>query len=102
MIDNFCNFVWTIPLKNKYAITTKNSFENILTSSEGKPNLIETDRGKEIYNVIFLKFSNKNNIKIYSRNRSLGAFLAERFNLTRRDLLEKPVFERRDGNWIDI
>ena len=102
IIDNFSKFGWTVPLKNKNAQTIKNSFENILTSSKRKPNLIETDRGKEFYNNIFQDFLNKNDIKLYSRNTSLGAVFAERFNRTIRDLLKKIVFEKGDGNWIDI
>ena len=80
----------------------KDSFENVLISSKRSPNLIETDLGKEFYNNIFQDFLNKNNIKLYSRNTSLGAVFAERFNHTIRDLLERPVFEKGDGKWIDI
>ena len=101
-IDNFSKFGWTIPLKNKNAQTIKDSFETILINSKRKPNLIETDRGKEFYNNIFQDFLNKNNIKLYSRNTYLGAVFAERFNRTIRDLLKKIVFEQGDGNWIDI
>ena len=101
-IDNFSKFGWTIPLKNKNAQTIKDSFENILISSKRKPNLIESDRGKEFYNNIFQDFLNKNNIKLYSRNSSVGAVFAERFNRTIRDLLKRPVFEKSDGNWIDV
>ena len=102
IIDNFSKFGWTIPLKNKNAQTIKDSFKNIIISSKRKPNLIETDRGKEFYNNIFQEFLNKNNIKLYSRNSSLGAVFAERFNRTIRDLPKRPVFEKGDGNWIDI
>ena len=102
IIDNFSKFGWTVPLKNKNAQTIKDSFENILISSKRKPNLIETDRGKEFYNNIFQEFLNKNNIKLYSRNSSYGAVFAERFNRTIRDLLKRPVFEKGDGNWIDV
>ena len=101
-IDNFSKFGWTVPLKNKNAQTIKDSFENILTNSKRKPNLIESDRGKEFYNNIFQDFLNKNNIKLYSRNSLYGAVFAERFNRTIRDLLKKPVFEKGDGNWIDV
>ena len=59
VIDNFSKFGWTIPLKNKNAQTIKDSFENILISSKRKPNLIETDRGKEFYNNIFQNFLKK-------------------------------------------
>ena len=102
IIDNFSKFGWTIPLKNKNAQTIKDSFENILINSKRSPNLIETDRGKEFYNNIFQDFLNKNNIKLYSRNSLYGAVFAERFNRTIRDLLKKPVFEKGDGNWIDV
>ena len=102
IIDNFSKFGWTTPLKNKNAITIKDSFENILINSKRKPNLLESDRGKEFYNNIFQDFLNKNNIKLYSRNSSYGAVFAERFNRTIRDLLKKLVFEKGDGNWVDI
>ena len=102
IIDNFSKFVWTVSLKNKNAQRIKDSFENILIKSKRKPNLIETDRGKEFYNNIFQDFLNKNNIKLYSRNSSYGAVFSERFNRTIRDLLQKPVFEKDDGKWIDI
>ena len=102
IIDNFSKFGWTVPLKNKNAQTIKDSFENILINSKRKPNLIETDRGKEFYNNIFQDFLNKNTIKLYSRNTSLGAVFAERFNHTIRDLLKRIVFGNGDGNWIDI
>ena len=102
IIDNFSKYGCTVPLKNKNAITIKDSFENILISSKRKPNLIETDRGKEFYNNIFQDFLNKNNIKLYSRNTSLGAVFAERFNRTIRDLLKKIVFEQGDAKWIDV
>ena len=101
-IDNFSKYGWTIPLKNKNAQTIKDSFENILTSSKRKPNLVESDRGKEFYNNIFQDFLNKNNIRLYSRNSSYGAVFAERFNRTIRDLLKKIVFEQGDAKWIDI
>ena len=102
IIDNFAKYRWTVPLKNKNAQTIKDSFGNILINSKRSPNLIETDRGKEFYNNIFQDFLNKNNINLYSRNSLYGAVFAERFNRTIRDLLKRPVFEKGDGNWIDV
>ena len=102
IIDNVSKFGWTVPLKNKNAQTIKDSFENILISSKRRPNLIESDRGKEFHNNIFQSFLNNNNIKLYSRNTHLGAIFAERFNKSIRDLLKRPVFEKGDGNWIDV
>ena len=102
IIDNFSKYGWAVPLKNKNAQTIKDFFEKILISSQRKPNLIESDRGKDFYNNIFQDFLNKNNIKLYSRNSSYGAVFAERFNRTIRDLLKKLVFEKGDGKWVDI
>ena len=102
IIDNFNKFAWTVPIKNKNAQIIKDSFENILINSKRKPNLSESDRGKEFYNNIFQDFLNKNNIKLYSRNSSFGSVFAERFNCTIRDLLKKIVFEHGDANWIDV
>ena len=102
IIDNFSKFGWTTPLKNKNAQTIKDSFENILISSKRKPNLIETDHGKEFYNNFFQDFLDENNIKLYSRNSSFSSVFAERFNRTIRDLLKKIVFEHGDAKWIDI
>ena len=102
IIDNFSKYCWTVLLKNKNAQTIKDSFENNSISSKRKPNLIESDRGKEFYNNIFQDFLNKNNIKLYSRKSSYGAVFAGRFNRTIRDLLKKPVFEKGDGKWIDV
>ena len=64
-IDNFSKFGSTIHLKNKNAQTIKDSFEKILINSKRKPNLIESDRGREFYNDIFQDFLNKNNIKLF-------------------------------------
>ena len=73
-----------------------------MISSKRKPNLLESDRGKEFYNKTFQDFLNKENIKFFSRNSSNEAVFVERFNRTIRDLLKRPGFEKSDGNWIDI
>ena len=74
-------------LFRKNAQLIKDSFENILISSKRKPNLLEGYRDRRFYNNFFQDFLNKNNIITYSRNTSLGAVFAERFNRTIKDLL---------------
>ena len=102
IIDNFSKFGWTLPLRTENAQTIKDTFENILISSKRKANLIKSDRGKEFHNNLFQDFLNKNNIKLFSRNISLGAVIAERFNKSVSKLFKKPVFEKSDANWIDV
>ena len=101
ILSNFSIFGWTVPLKNKNAQTIKDSFQNILMSSI-KTDLLEGDRERGFYNIIFQIFLINNNIKLYSRNSSFGGVYAERFNRSIRDLLKKPVFEKGDGKWIHI
>ena len=101
-IDNFSNFGWIVPLKNKNAQTIKDSFENLLISSKRSPKLIESDRVEEFYNNIFQDFLNKTKIKLFPRNSSYGAVFAETFDRTIKDLLKKIVFDRGDAKWIDL
>ena len=57
---------------------------------------------KKFYNNIFHSFLNYNNCKRFSRNTTLGAVFAERFNKNFRSFLKKTVFEKGDCNWIDV
>ena len=100
VIDNFSKFGWTIPLKNKYSQSITDAFSQIIKTSRRKPNLLETDDGKEYVNIIFNEFLKNHNIKRYSRNTALGAVFAERFNRTIRNLLKKPVFEKGNADWL--
>ena len=100
VVDNFSKFGWTIPLKNKFAQSITDAFSEIIKSSNRKPNLLETDDGKEYVNKIFNELLNIHNIKRYSRNTALGAVFAERFNRTIRNLLKKPVFLKGNADWL--
>ena len=87
-------------MKNKYAQSITDAFSEIIKSSNRKPNLLETDDGKEYVNKIFNEFLNNNKIKRLSRYTDKGAVFAERFNKTLRNLLKKPVFEKGRADWI--
>ena len=100
VIDNFSNFGWTIPLKNKYAQSITDAFSEIIKTSRRKPNLLETDDGKKCVNKILNEFLNNHNLKRFSRNTALGAVFAERFNRTIHILLKKPVFLARNADWL--
>ena len=74
----------------------KDSFGNILVSFQRKPNLIESDRGREFNNINFQDFLNNNNIRHFSRKTSLAAVVL--CNRTIRDILKGPVSEEGDSN----
>ena len=77
VIDNFSNFGWTILLKNKYPQSITDAFSQIIKTARRKPNLLETDDGKEYVNKIFSDILHNHNIKRYSRNTALGTVFAE-------------------------
>ena len=101
VIDNFSKFGLTIPVKIKYAQSIAESFSQIIETSRRKPNLLESDDGKEYVNKIFNELLNIHNIKRYSRNTTFGPVFAERFNRNIRNLLKKPVFEKRNADWLN-
>ena len=65
VIDNFSEFGWTIPLTNKYALSITDTFSEIVKSSNRKPNLLETDDGKEYVSKIQRIFEIEYNKKIF-------------------------------------
>ena len=87
-------------MKNKYSKTMTEEVSNILTKSKRKPNKIESDRGSEWYNSIFRKFLEDKNIQHYSRCTDKGPSILDRVFRTIRNLLEKPVFEKGNANWL--
>ena len=100
VINNFSKFVSTIPLKNKYAQSITDAFSETIKSSNRKPNLLETDDGKEYVDKIFNEFLKKNNIKRYSRYTDKGAVFAKQFNRTIRKLSKTPVFLAGNADWL--
>ena len=62
-IDLFSKDAWVVPLKEKRGITIVKSFQNILDSSNRKPNKIWVDHGGEFYNYLFKRFLKNNNIE---------------------------------------
>ena len=86
--------------EEKYAQSITDAFSQIIKTSRRKPNLLETDDGKEYVNKFFSEFLNNHNIKRYSRNTALGAVFAEKLNRILRNLLKKPVFSAGNADWF--
>ena len=65
-----------------------------------KPNLLETDDGREYVNKIFNELPKKDNIKRYSRYADKRAVFADSFNRTVRNSLKKPVLFTGNAFWL--
>ena len=97
IIDIFSKYLWAIPLKNKNSQTITNEFSNIISTSKRRPIKLESDRGKEGYNSIFLK---PENFHHYSRFTDKGPSIVERIIRTIRKLLKRHVFEKGNADWL--
>ena len=62
----FYRYAWVVPLKDKRGISIVNAFQNILDSSNRKPNKIWVDQGREFYKKLFKGFLKINNTEMYS------------------------------------
>ena len=100
VIDNFFKFGWTTLLKSKYAQSKTDAFSQIIRTSKRKPNLLETDDGKEYVKKNFIEFLSIIKIKRYSHYTHKGAVFAERLNRSIRNLLKKPIFLAGNADWI--
>ena len=72
VVDNSSNFIFTVPLETKYAITKTDAFSNVLLTSK-KPKLLETDDGKEFATKLFqlLSKTSVKDYRVHSQGRSI-------------------------------
>ena len=100
IFDNFSEFLWCIPLKNKNGQININEFSNILTTSKRKPLKIESDWGTEFLNNILQTFLKTKNIHHFAGFTEKGPSLVERVIRTIRNLLKKPIFQAGNADWL--
>ena len=89
VIDIFSKYAWVIPLKDKKGISIVNAFQKILKESNQKPNKIWVDKGSEFHNNYFKKWSQDNNIVMYSTHNEGKSVIAERFIRTIKNKIYK-------------
>ena len=79
VIDNFSNYAWVVPLKDKKCVSIVNAFQKILNDSNTNPNKIWVDKGSEFYNHSFKKWLKDNDVEMHSIHDEGKSFVAERF-----------------------
>ena len=94
-------YAWVIPLEKKSGLSITIGFKTIL--SEGrKPEKLWVDRGSEFYNKTFKSLLKEYETKLYSTCSDLKAVFIERFIRTLLHIINKPMFIKGDGNWVNI
>ena len=71
LIDIFSKCASVIPLKRKKGAATVNVLQNILNSSERKPNKIKIEKGSEFYNSPYKKWLKDNEMKTDNEGKSV-------------------------------
>lgn len=101
VIDCYSKFVWTRPLKSKTGPETSKAVEDIFKQGRVPKNL-QTDRGKEFYNVHWSKIMNAYRVNHYSTYSVKKAAIAERVIRTLKTLLYRAFSLRGKHLWMDI
>jgi len=103
VIDCFSKYAWGCALKSKSGPDVGQAFINILENScNRRPKNLQTDQGKEFYNIHFKKIMTKNNINHYSTFSNIKACIVERFIRTFKQLLFKTFSLEGSYKWINI
>ena len=102
VIDVFSKFAWSIPLKNKSALTVLNAMKSIVHKSHRKPQRIWVDKGSEFYNKNFKEWVKDNNMIMYSTYGESKSVIVERFQRTLKDMITKQFTIQNTRNWVQL
>ena len=102
VVDVFSKYAWSIPMKDKTALTTLNAFKQIVDSSKRTPKHIWVDQGKEFYNKHMDEWIKENNIIRYSTYGEHKSAVVERFNRTLKTIMWKRFTAENTRKWINM
>ena len=104
VIDCFSKFVWCKPLKTKSAQEVTDAFESVLKENNGKrkPNNLQTDQGREFFNIKFQHLMKKYEINHYHTYSKKKASIVERAIRTIKEKLFKFFSLNGSYRWRNI
>jgi Integrase core domain len=102
VIDCFSKFVWCKPLKSKSGEEVAHAFEDILKSQRRRPLNLQTDQGREYFNVHFQKLMKQYCINHYNTYSHMKAAIAERVIRTLKERLFKYFSLNGTHKWFDV
>ena len=101
VIDVFSKYGWARALKSKEGIEVAKHLKTILT--ERKCRAMQSDKGREFYNVNVKKLFEAKGIKHFStENDDIKAACVERFNRTIQNKLHRWFTKSKTFQWIDV
>ena len=79
VIDVFTKYAWVKPFKDKKGRTILYAFIEIVNESNGKPNKLWFDQGREFYNKLTQEWLENNGFLMYSTHNEGKSVITERF-----------------------
>ena len=101
-IDVYSRFARALPLKTKDGVTVANALNKMLQKAPTTPKHIQSDLGKEFYNVHVQNLFKRFKINHYTVHSQFKAALVERFNRTLREKLTRYFTHRGRKVWIHV
>ena len=101
VIDCFTKYAWAVAVKSKSAGDVMRAMSSVFKIHKSPKNL-QTDQGREFYNVEFQRLMDKFGVNHYSTQSNLKASIVERFNRTLKSEMWKQFSLRGSYRWIDI
>lgn len=102
VIDAFSKYAWAIPIKQKTGTEVSQAINKIVKQLPSPPRNIQTDDGKEFFNIHFKRLMEKYNINHYSTFSGLKASIVERFNRTLKNKMWKEFSMQGNYKWLPI
>lgn len=102
VIDVLSKYAWAAPLKSKSGKNVAEAFSKIIRIDGRCPKNLQTDRGKEFYNINMQAVVKKHGINHYSTYSIMKASIVERFNRTLKNKMWKLFTLNGTYRWIDV
>jgi Integrase core domain len=103
VIDVLSKYVWGRTLKDKKANTVRIALDSIITESNRKPVLIQSDKGLEFKNKTLSKYLHSIDVRLYStENDDIKACIAERVIRTLKEKIFKYFTHKNSCRYLDV
>lgn len=100
VINCFTKFVWAFPLKNKTGEEVTKNMETVF--KQQTPKNLQTDMGKEFFNINFKTLTKKYNINHYNVFSEKKASIVERVNRTLKNWMWKEFNVQGNYKWLKL
>lgn len=101
-IDVLSKFAWVVPLKNKTGQSLVAAFTSIFSRGR-KPESLQTDKGKEFLNTLFLKFLKQEGVHHFTtENDDIKASIVERFNRTLKEKMWRYFTRKNTLRYVEV